>query len=295
MSERCSWCGAALDDRPHRFGAGIRLCGGCGAYNTSPQPSDAELGTAYSTWYRPQAGRFGSVLDRLLRQARTQLARRVDELAPPGRVLDVGAGDGSLVDALVARRRDALGIERVANGERVQALELHQVDGEYAAVVFWHSLEHLRAPGDAVRQALALLKPGGVVFVAVPNAGSLQARVFGSRWFALDLPRHLVHLPAATLVAGLEAAGLKVGRVSHWRGGQVLFGWVHGLAGLLPGAPSLYDAIRIAEARENPMSVRRRVGTLFVAGLLSPVALACTVVEVALRRGGTVYIEAKRG
>jgi hypothetical protein len=40
--------------------------------------------------------------------------------------------------------------------------------------------------------------------------------------------------------------------------------------------------------------MRRRVLTLLTAVLVSPAALIATVVEVAGRRGGTVYAEARR-
>ena len=101
-----------------------------------------------------------------------------------------------------------------------------------------------------------MLAPGGVLVVAVPNAGSLQARLLGERWLALDLPRHLVHLPAEALLERLRSLGLTVERVSFWRGGQVVFGWLHGLVGALPGRPDLYDAIRRPEARSRPISAR---------------------------------------
>jgi len=62
----------------------------------------------------------------------------------------------------------------------------------------------------------------------------------------------------------------------------------------MPGHPDLYDAIRRPEARQAPMSERRRLATLAaaVASLAPAIALAC--VEVAGGRGGTVYVEAHR-
>jgi hypothetical protein len=82
--------------------------------------------------------------------------------------------------------------------------------------------------------------------------------------------------------------------VSHLRGGQIAFGWLHGLVGMLPGRPSLYDAIRTRAARERPMTSPRRVGTLAAGTALLPAALALTGLEALLRRGGTVYVEARR-
>ena len=92
----------------------------------------------------------------------------------------------------------------------------------------------------------------------------------------------------------LRSLGLEVTRVSHWRGGQALFGWLHGLVGTLPGRPDLYDAIRRPEARSRPMPGRRRALTLGAGVVLLPVAALATITEVAARRGGTVYVEARR-
>jgi SAM-dependent methyltransferase len=260
-----------------------------------PQPSDSDLAAAYAGWYRPSEGRFGRIGDRLLRASRSRTAGRLDRIAPPGPVLDVGAGDGTLVRALLTQGREALGIERQAAGENIRAAELESIEGEWAAITMWHSLEHLRHAGRAIDQAADMLAPRGVVIVAVPNPGSLQARLFRDRWLAWDLPRHVVHLPAKTLIARLEQRDLRVERVSYWRGGQVVFGWLHGLVGLLPGAPDLYDAIRIAPARSAPVSPGRRIAIVATAALLLPLAAVCSAAEVLVRRGGTVYVEARRG
>ena len=101
---------------------------------------------------------------------------------------------------------------------------------------------------------------------------SWQARAFGERWFHLDLPRHLVHLPASTLRRGVERRGFAIERFSDWRGGQLVFGWLHGLVGTLPGGPDLYSAIRTAEARDRAISGNRRVAVLVGGTALVPVA-----------------------
>jgi hypothetical protein len=230
----------------------------------------------------------------VLRRTRGRLAQRLDRIAPPGPILDVGAGDGALVAALSATGREALGIERQASYPGVQELDLAEVEGSWAGVAFWHSLEHLPGAGAALDRAADLLLPRGVVVIAIPNPASLQATAFGDRWLALDLPRHLVHVPAATLLERLEALGLEVERVSYLRGGQVAFGWLHGFVGLLPSHPNLYDAIRRPDARSAPISPPARAGALAAGAVLLPAALVCAAAEAALRRGGTTYVEARR-
>jgi SAM-dependent methyltransferase len=290
---RCAWCGALLDAGAKSAPGGL-ACPRCGAVTTSPVPTDAELESAYESWYRPDSGRFSGPGDRLLRRSRATLAARLDRIAPPGPVLDVGSGDGTLLEALRARRREALGVERDAHADGVIAADVRELDRRFAAIVFWHSLEHLRVAGAVLDHAAGLLDPGGVLVIAIPNPASLQARAFGGRWLALDLPRHLVHVPAPAVIGRLRSLGLEVERTSHVRGGQVAFGWLAGLVGSMPSHPDLYDAIRRAEARQRPISNGRRIATLGAAALLAPVAVAATGVEVAARRGGTLYVEARR-
>jgi 2-polyprenyl-3-methyl-5-hydroxy-6-metoxy-1,4-benzoquinol methylase len=138
----------------------------------------------------------------------------------PGRMLDVGCGNGELARAFARRGWRVAGVEPVAAAAARAAaggVEVHTgtlVDApwrepSFDAVVFNHSLEHLPDPLDGLRRAAALLREGGVVAVAVPNFACWQRRLFGSRWFGLDLPRHLQHLDASALAALMTRAGLQ--------------------------------------------------------------------------------------
>ncbi len=294
-ASECAWCG-------HRFGGddeyrpGRIRCARCGVATTSPWPSDEQLGEAYAVWYRPAAGRFSGVGDKVLRRTRSALANRLHRVLPQGPILDVGAGDGTLVAAFRRHGRDAVGVDPYASGSHpnVRDVEFEDMAGAWSAVIFWHSLEHLRRPVRALRHAADLVVPGGVLVVAVPNAASLQARLFGDRWLALDLPRHLVHISPPALVSQVEALGFRVERVSYLRGGQVLFGWLHGLVGWLPGHPDLYDAIRRADARQAAQRPAFRLYALAAAVAALPAALIGTIIEVAARSGGTIYLQARR-
>jgi len=290
---RCAWCDHQFDRADQHLTGRVR-CARCGVATTSPWPSDEQLSEAYADWYRPTSGRFSGLGDKVIRRTRSALADRLHRILPPGPVLDVGAGDGTLVEAFVRHGREAVGLEPYASGPHIRNAEVEEVDGTWSAVIFWHSLEHLRQPARALSHAATLLSLGGTLIIAVPNATSMQARAFGDRWLALDLPRHLVHLSPPALLAKIEALGLRVERVSYMRGGQVVFGWVHGFVGKLPGHPDLYDAIRRGAARQAAQSPALRLYALGAAVAALPFALAATVVEVTARSGGTIYIEARR-
>jgi SAM-dependent methyltransferase len=257
-------------------------------------PDKEELDCAYEGWYRPSDGRFAGFGDALLRRTRGNLAQRLDRIAPPGAILDVGAGDGALLEALRARGREATGIDCYPTHPDVRDESIDRVAGRWAGIVFWHSLEHLPRAGESLDIACSLLEPDGVLMIAMPNPDSLQAAAFGDSWFALDYPRHLVHVPAAALLARLKSLGLAVERVSYLRGGQIVFGWLHGLVGGLPRHPDLYDAIRRPAARRRVLSGPARAATLLAAAVLLPLAALAAAVEAARRRGGTTYVEARR-
>jgi SAM-dependent methyltransferase len=295
----CAWCAASLADG--RRLRGRTVCARCGVATTSPWPTPEQLDAAYAG-YRPSGGRFGGPLDALLRATRSRLARRIDARAPAGPVLDVGAGDGTLCFALAHLGREAVGLERevpqaIATARprpRFLDATVHDLDGPFAAVVLWHSLEHLPDPGATLdRIARDLLAPGGLLVVAVPDAQSWQARVFGDDWLALDLPRHLTHIPHSALHARLRAGGLQVERTSAWRGGQALFGWGHGLTKRLTGR-DLYDAIRRPEARFAPMTGTDRAVALGTAAATLPLAAAAAAAEVLAGCGGSAHVEARR-
>jgi hypothetical protein len=82
--------------------------------------------------------------------------------------------------------------------------------------------------------------------------------------------------------------------VSYLRGGQVVFGWLHGLIGRLPGHPDLYDTIRRAQARHAAQGRAFRLYALAAAVAALPVALLGAAIEVAAGCGGTIYVEARR-
>ena len=289
----CGWCGAALGPTG-QDGFRTELCKVCGARTTWPRPTDAELELAYGSWYRPKEpghlGVRGSRAARAARPARPSSTRSLHG-AGPGRG---GGRQGAAARRASAVRAVQFGLERHSDRPDVREAALADLDGPFAAIVFWHSLEHLREAGSELERAARLLAPGGLIVIAMPNPASLQARAFGDRWLALDLPRHLVHVPAPALLARLRELGLEPTRVSHLRGGQVVFGWLHGLVGSLPSHPDLYSAIRRPAARQAALPPARRALALSAAAVALPVAAVCALTEAGLRRGGTVYVEAHR-
>jgi 2-polyprenyl-3-methyl-5-hydroxy-6-metoxy-1,4-benzoquinol methylase len=71
--------------------------------------------------------------------------------------------------------------------------------GSFDAITMWHVLEHVHQLDAYMQQLKALLKADGKLLIAVPNYTSVDARVFGPKWAAYDVPRHLYHFSPASM------------------------------------------------------------------------------------------------
>lgn len=89
---------------------------------------------------------------------------------PPRRVLEVGCGhEGGLVEQLVARGYDALGVDPQAPaGDRFVHAEFQTLDGEWDAVVAGNVLHHVNPLGESLGK-LVQLAPLLVVDEFAPN------------------------------------------------------------------------------------------------------------------------------
>jgi SAM-dependent methyltransferase len=92
--------------------------------------------------------------------------------------------------------------------------------GFFDVVTAFDVLEHVYDPREFLRKVMEWLKPGGIFHALVPNVASWEARLFGSYWFGLDLPRHLFHFSPQSLrklmsVAGFEEVALATPRISY--------------------------------------------------------------------------------
>jgi SAM-dependent methyltransferase len=76
-----------------------------------------------------------------------------------------------------------------------------------------HVLEHLYHPGEALAAIRSKMRAGGRLHIAVPNPRSFAAKVFRSRWWPLECPRHVILFSPAALtkfIAGAGFSGIEV-------------------------------------------------------------------------------------
>ena len=138
-----------------------------------------------------------------------------------GRMLDIGAGTGAFVAYMQQHGWEVAGLEPDETA-RERALADHKVQlmdtsslfslpaGSYDAVTLWHVLEHVHDLHPYVEQLKTLIKPGGRIFIAVPNYTAYDATVYGAAWAAYDVPRHLYHFSPDAMEDLLTRHGLQL-------------------------------------------------------------------------------------
>lgn len=136
----------------------------------------------------------------------------------PGTLLDIGCGNG----AFLARAKEmgwtvagcdpdakAVAMCRQLNLDVIQGDAFAvSLDGQrFDVVTLSHVIEHVSEPLVLVRRIHELLRPRGVLWMALPNPQSIGLHVFGSGWHALHPPYHLC-IPSRDIVRGwLERSG----------------------------------------------------------------------------------------
>lgn len=122
-------------------------------------------------------------------------------------ILDIGAGTGDFLSFIQSEFRSVTGIEpnqkaRELAQEKGIFLEqdLKDVKGKlFDVITMWHVLEHVPNLEETIRDVEALLKPNGILIIAVPNFYSFDAAYYKNFWAAFDVPRHLCHFSKASM------------------------------------------------------------------------------------------------
>ena len=208
----------------------IQRCQDCGFGLTTPVLSEEKIKHYYpSTYHGDTVRTIEAFLSGKLQRSRSWKGEKekvdlVQRFVDKGRILDVGCADGKFLWALDPEKWDRTGVEfaeqtvRLVN-DKIPDLTLIEGDlfsdklpeNSFDVITFWHVLEHLPQPRAVLERTQKLLRPGGWLFISLPNFDSLQARLFQRHWYAFDdVPRHLYHFSPRPLALLLKENGLKV-------------------------------------------------------------------------------------
>ncbi len=188
---------------------------------TFPQPDLEKLPAYYkSENYISHTDSKRGFLDRIYQQVKNlMLSKKLDwiekERSGRGKILDIGAGTGDFLLAAKKRGWQVYGAEPNSGARDLaskKGLELDEGTTSFPShsfdiITMWHVLEHVPDLEEQISELHRLLKPDGLLVIAVPNFKSYDAGKYREFWAAYDVPRHLYHFSPSAVDKIFSSAG----------------------------------------------------------------------------------------
>lgn len=279
-------------------------CLGCGVQAMFPQPDDATLTAAYSSeYYGASRKKFIGPVAAVIDWFQAHRARLAAKFMPRGgSVLDVGCGNGGFLINMKKMGFHAQGTEwsqhsasRIPREENITVhvgdlVDLNLPPRSFDLITMWHVLEHVHQPDRTLHKIHELLKPGGGVLLALPNAESDQARRFGTAWLHYDPPRHLCNFGVSSLNRLLTLAQFQPTWSSTFSFEQNVFGYIQSWLNMR-GIPRdrLYELLK---GNRKGDAAAQWHDLLWLALLMFP-AIVSSTYESLNGRGATLTVHAK--
>ncbi|WP_211222981.1 class I SAM-dependent methyltransferase [Salinimicrobium terrae] len=135
-----------------------------------------------------------------------------------GKILDIGAGTGDFLLAAKRRGWKVFGAEPDSGARELaskKGLGLQKEtssfqDNSFDVITMWHVLEHVPDLQEQITELYRLLKPDGLLVIAVPNFKSHDAQKYKENWAAYDVPRHLYHFSPSAIKKIFAAQGFSL-------------------------------------------------------------------------------------
>lgn len=193
-------------------------CSPCDFVFIFPRPSLSELDEHYDQYghdyyTNPRTIDYFFAPHKVEREVRFLL-----QVAPKGRLLDVGCSMGAFVKAALEQGFEATGIDICepatevgrAKGLPIACAELFSFEPgtPFDVITMWATLEHVPDPNAFLQRIHQLLRPGGIFIASVPNFSGLAQRILGpkDRYVCRD---HLNYWTAGALIRYFARSGFE--------------------------------------------------------------------------------------
>lgn len=226
----CRVCSISLSPWGVTAGVPLLICGRCGSIHADcSKPVDDLYADLYSK-DEPVPDVVVASLDAVVRS--------MSAFRTHGRWLDIGFGQGALLDAAAQGGWSCYGTEHSpvaieqgrARGFKTTSGTKSFEDGTFDVVSLVELLEHVEDPGSFLKEARRVLRKGGCLYVTTPNAWSLNRWVLGPSWSIFSPPDHITIFTPAALrrllsqsgfhKTGLRAEGLNPFELLHFVKGE---------------------------------------------------------------------------
>ena len=185
---------------------------------TFPQPDVKKLPTYYkSETYISHTDASKTTVDKIYQWVKKYTLGKKLQLinsfkTPQKTILDIGCGTGDFLKVCKKNGWTVTGVEPNEKAKKIaeKKLNSHHNTNLYSEInnlpknafdiiTLWHVLEHVPNIEEYIIALKKLLKPQGVLIIAVPNFKSFDAKYYQQFWAAFDAPRHLWHFSKTSI------------------------------------------------------------------------------------------------
>lgn len=207
----------------------IVQCNSCGFKFTNPRPQAIELGKYYKSdeyvsHSNTKKGFINSTYQSVRKYTLLKKLQLISKYFKTGKILDIGCGTGEFLNTCKNAKWQTLGIEPDDDARKMgvenYGLDIRKeedlsslLDSSFDIISMWHVLEHVPNLNERVSELKRLIKPNGIIIIAVPNADSHDAKLYKENWAAYDVPRHLYHFSPKDIETLFRNHGLKLFRI----------------------------------------------------------------------------------
>jgi len=183
----------------------LNKCSKCELIFTNPRPDQNAISKYYhSEDYISHANKSNSLINTVYKIVRNhtikQKVKLINKYHKKGTILDFGCGTGEFLQACKKNKWKTYGYEPepIARNQAAQkGLEIvgdiKTVKEKFDIITAWHVIEHVPDLKKTVKSLKKQLNKDGVIFIAVPNVSSHDAKHYQEYWAGYDVPRHFYH------------------------------------------------------------------------------------------------------
>ncbi|HOS48127.1 MAG TPA: class I SAM-dependent methyltransferase [Bacteroidia bacterium] len=193
---------------------GLMKCTQCSLIFFNKKPSLDELLANYNNYPRKDG------ISPITIKRYHQLLGRFNKFRKTGKIIDVGCGNGHLLEEAKKLNWEVYGTEFtdtavdlcIKKGISMQKGVLdvsNYEENSFDCLFFIEVIEHINNPKEELEKFHKLLRKGGLLYITTPNFNSISSKHLKSRWSIVEYPEHLAYYTPNTLHKILTEAGFK--------------------------------------------------------------------------------------
>ena len=195
-----------------------------GFLETQPQPVETLFKYYESKNYISHSDSNKTVFEKIYQFIKNyNIGYKFNQLKNPksgDKILDYGCGAGDFLVYAKNKKLRVFGVEpnpaaleitrKKLGFDSATDLKIAELDEQFDFITLWHVLEHIPDLENFIPQLKSKLKESGILYIAVPNFESFDAKFYKKYWAAYDVPRHLWHFSPESFEKYFNSFGMKI-------------------------------------------------------------------------------------